>query len=356
MKRQRPDISSDRHQFSSSVFTHEIMARSLNAWVLTAVASMAAGLTLSACSSGSDGDQAQRTLSAAGASFPAAIYQRWFQGLSQQGVNVNYQSIGSGAGVRQFTAGTVDFGASDTPMKANAVDNVSRGVVQIPMTAGAIAVAYNNPSCELSLNQEQLAKIFLGQISNYNQVGCNDQEITVVHRSDGSGTTENFAKHLSAINPRWKTEVGVAKSVQWPTGVGAKGNEGVAAQLTQIEGGIGYVELAYVQGALEAAAVENASGKKVKPTNAAASEALGSIDLGPELIGGNANPKNGYPIVTFTWVLAYKTGNDDKTAMLKKTFNYMLSEEAQSQAPELGYISLPPEVVNKAKAAADSIN
>tara|TARA_B100001093_G_scaffold388952_1_gene375129 strand:+ start:157 stop:1224 length:1068 start_codon:yes stop_codon:yes gene_type:complete len=355
MKRQRPDISSDRHQFSSSIFILEIMARSLNAWALTAVASMTAGLTLSACSSG-DGNQAQRNLSAAGASFPAAIYQRWFQGLSQQGVYVNYQSIGSGAGVRQFTAETVDFGASDKPMKPEAISKVSRGVVQIPMTAGAIAVAYNNADCELSLTQKQLAGIFLGQITNYSELGCADKEINVVHRSDGSGTTFNFTKHLAAISPRWKTEVGVAKSVQWPTGVGAKGNEGVAAQLTQINGGIGYVELAYIQGALKAAAVENASGKKVKPTNATASEALGSIVLGPDLIGSNPNPKGGYPIVTFTWVLAYKTGNDDKTAMLKKTFNYMLSEEAQSQAPELGYISLPPEVVNKAKAAADSIN
>ncbi|KZR91769.1 Phosphate-binding protein PstS precursor [Synechococcus sp. MIT S9509] len=333
------------------------MQRSFLTRTLTVISGVAAGLSLAACStSGGSDEKVQGQLSAAGASFPAAIYQRWFQGLSSQGVFVNYQSVGSGAGVRQFTAETVDFGASDKPMKPEAIAKVSRGVVQIPMTAGAVAVAYNNPGCDLSLTQKQLAGIFLGQITNYNELGCDDKAINVVHRSDGSGTTYNFTKHLEAISPEWKQDVGADKSVKWPTGVGAKGNEGVSAQLNQIAGGIGYVELAYVKGDLQAAAVQNASGEQVKPTNATASEALGSIDLGPDLIGGNPNPKAGYPIVTFTWVLAYKTGNDDKTTMLKKTFNYMLSEEAQSQAPELGYVSLPPDVVNQSKAAADSIN
>lgn len=333
------------------------MQRSFLTRTLTVMSGVVAGLSLAACStSGGSDEKVQGKLSAAGASFPAAIYQRWFQGLSSQGVNVNYQSVGSGAGVRQFTAETVDFGASDKPMKPEAIAKVSRGVVQIPMTAGAIAVAYNNPGCDLSLTQKQLAGIFLGQITNYSELGCDDKAINVVHRSDGSGTTYNFTKHLEAISPEWKKDVGADKSVKWPTGVGAKGNEGVSAQLNQIAGGIGYVELAYVKGDLQAAAVQNASGEQVKPTNATASEALASIDLGPDLIGGSPNPKGGYPIVTFTWVLAYQTGNDDKTPMLKKTFNYMLSEEAQSQAPELGYVSLPPEVVSQAKAAADSIN
>ncbi len=331
------------------------MTRSLLTRTAAAVAGIGAAVSLVSCSSGGEGDKVTGRLSAAGASFPAAIYQRWFQDLSPQGLNVNYQSVGSGAGVRQFTAGTVDFGASDKPMKPEAIAKVDRGVVQIPMTAGAIAVAYNNPGCELQLNQEQLANIFLGKIKNYSELGCDDQTIKVVHRSDGSGTTYNFTKHLAAISPEWKTSVGSDKSVQWPTGIGAKGNEGVAAQLTQIDGGIGYVELAYVKGNLQAAALQNASGQQVKPTNVTASEALGSIDLGPDLIGGNPNPTGGYPIVTFTWVLAYKTGNSDKTPLLKKAFDFMLSDEAQSKAPELGYVSLPPEVVTKAKAAANSI-
>ena len=317
---------------------------------------VAAGLSLAACTSTENSkSNIEGTLSAAGASFPAAIYQRWVSDLAPQGIQVNYQSVGSGAGVRQFTAGTVDFGASDKPMKPEAIAKVSRGVVQIPMTAGAIAVAYNNAGCELKLTQDQLAGIFLGSIKNYSELGCDSKAIKIVHRSDGSGTTYNFTKHLSAISPEWKDNVGADKSVQWPSGIGAKGNEGVSAQLQQIDGGIGYVELAYVKGDLQAAAVQNGSGEKVVPTNKTASEALGSIDLGPDLIGGNPNPMGGYPIVTFTWVLAYANNNAEKLPLLQKTFNYMLSDEAQSKAPELGYVSLPPEVISKAKEAVASI-
>ena len=322
----------------------------------TALIGIAAAFSLAACSSSDQGTSKQQgRLAAAGASFPAAIYQRWFQDLAPQGIQVNYQSVGSGAGVRQFTAGTVDFGASDKPMQAEAIAKVNRGVVQVPMTAGAIAVAYHNPGCELKLRREQLAGIFLGKIRDYSELGCDAKRIKVVHRSDGSGTTYNFTKHLSAISPEWKSDVGANKSVSWPTGVGAKGNEGVAAQLTQIDGGIGYVELAYVKGDLQAAAVQNGSGQQVVPTNASASKALGSIDLGPNLIGSNANPMDGYPIVTFTWVLAYANGNGSNTAVLKSTFDYMLSEVSQAKAPELGYVSLPPEVIVQAKAAANTI-
>ncbi|QEY32600.1 phosphate ABC transporter substrate-binding protein PstS [Synechococcus sp. RSCCF101] len=322
---------------------------------LAATLGLAGTLTLAAC--GGAGDDAAGggsegptgSLNAAGASFPAAIYQRWFQQLAEKGVNVNYQSVGSGAGVRQFQAETVDFAASDAPMKEDAIAEVSRGVLQIPMTAGAIAVAYNFEGCELALNQEQLAGIFLGSITNFSEVGCDDKPIRVVHRSDGSGTTFNFTKHLAAISPEWDGGPGADKSISWPVGVGAKGNEGVSAQLKQIDGGIGYVEVAYVKDGLQAAALENASGESVMPTNETESLALASIDLGPDLIGGNPNPDQGYPIVTFTWILAYETGNGDKTPLLKETFDFMLSEEAQAQAPELGYVTLPPEVVAKSK-------
>ena len=330
------------------------MRRITPARVVTGLAGVAASLSLVSCSIGGGGGPTGN-LSGAGASFPAAIYQRWFQELAGQGVKVNYQSVGSGAGVRQFTAGTVDFGASDAPMKAEDIAKVSRGVLQIPMTAGAIAVAYNNPGCELKLSQQQLAEIFLGKITNYSQLGCADQKLTVVHRSDGSGTTYNFTKHLAAISGAWKNGPGTSKTVAWPTGVGAKGNEGVAAQLNQVEGGLGYVEAAYVKGNLQAAALTNASGATVKPTSATESEALGSIDLGPDLIGGNPNPLKGYPIVTFTWILAYKEGNGPKAELLRKAFNFMLSEQAQAQAPELGYVTMPPAVIEKSKAAVAKI-
>lgn len=332
------------------------MRRSFQARALTAIAGLTAGVSLAACSSGGGGDQVKGKLSGAGASFPAAIYTRWFQELAPEGIQVNYQSVGSGAGVRQFQAGTVDFGASDAPMKPEDIAKVSRGVLQIPMTAGAIAVAYNLPGCDLKLTQQQLADIFLGTIKNFSDVGCDDKAITVVRRSDGSGTTYNFTKHLSAISDAWKSGPGTGKSVAWPTGVGAKGNEGVAAQLNQIDGGLGYVEVAYVKGKLQAAALANASGEQVKPSNESESTALASIDLGPDLIGGNPNPPKGYPIVTFTWILAYKDGNGDKTERLQKAFNYMLSEKSQIQAPELGYVSLPAEVVEKSKAAVAQIS
>ncbi|MBW0167345.1 MAG: phosphate ABC transporter substrate-binding protein PstS [Vulcanococcus sp.] len=330
------------------------MRRTTTARVLIGLAGVAAGLSLASCSVGG-GSGPAGNLAGAGASFPAAIYQRWFQELAGQGVRVNYQSVGSGAGVRQFTAGTVDFAASDAPMKADEIAKVSRGVLQIPMTAGAIAVAYNNAGCELKLSQQQLADIFLGKITNYSQLGCADKKITVVHRSDGSGTTYNFTKHLAAISDAWKNGPGTSKTVAWPTGVGAKGNEGVAAQLNQVEGGLGYVESAYVKGKLQAAALTNGSGQVVKPTSASESEALASIDLGPDLIGGNPDPMKGYPIVTFTWILAYQNGNAAKAELLKKAFNFMLSEQAQAQAPALGYVTMPAPVIEKAKAAVAKI-
>lgn len=330
------------------------MRRTTTARVLIGLAGIAAGLSLASCSVGG-GSGPGGNLAGAGASFPAAIYQRWFQELAGQGVRVNYQSVGSGAGVRQFTAGTVDFAASDAPMKEDEIAKVSRGVLQIPMTAGAIAVAYNNAGCDLKLSQQQLAEIFLGKITNYSQLGCADKKITVVHRSDGSGTTYNFTKHLAAISDAWKSGPGTSKTVAWPAGVGAKGNEGVAAQLNQVDGGLGYVESAYVKGKLQAAALTNASGQAVKPTSASESEALGSIDLGPDLIGGNPNPIKGYPIVTFTWILSYKSGNGPKADVLKKAFNFMLSEQAQTQAPALGYVTMPAPVIEKAKAAVAKI-
>jgi phosphate transport system substrate-binding protein len=156
------------------------------------------------------------TLSGAGASFPAPIYQRWFQDLSSKGVRVNYQSVGSGAGVRQFISRTVDFAASDVPMKPEELAKVPQGVVQIPMTAGAIAVAYNNPGCDLKLSQNQLVGIFQGKITNYSQLGCAAKPIKVVVRADGSGTTANFTAHLAAIDPTWKQQIGAAKSVLSP--------------------------------------------------------------------------------------------------------------------------------------------
>jgi len=295
------------------------------------------------------------SLQGAGASFPAGIYQRWFSDLAKQGVRVNYQSVGSGAGVRQFQAGTVDFGASDAPLDAAEASAIARGVVQLPLTAGAIAVAYNLPGCTLKLSQVQLVEVFLGRITNFRQLGCADQAIQVVFRSDGSGTTYNFTRSLAAFSPSWSKGPGVGKSVNWPTGVGAKGNEGVAANLLQTRGAIGYTEASYVRGPLQAAAVANRSGQFAQPDNSNASQALASINLGEALTGSDPNPSRGYPIVTFTWVLLYKSGNAGKLPALQKAFGYALSDQAQAEAPGLGYVSLPAPVLNKARKALATV-
>jgi phosphate transport system substrate-binding protein len=317
--------------------------------LLRSALGLAALINLSSCSNG-------QTLQAAGASFPAGLYQRWFADLaSKDKIRVNYQSVGSGAGVRQFQAGTVDFAASDKPLDGQDAAAIKRGVVQLPLTAGAIAVAYNLPGCKLKLSQEQLVQIFEGKIRNFKQLGCADQPIQVVVRSDGSGTTYNFTNSLAAFSPSWKKGPGVGKSVNWPTGVGAKGNEGVAASLLQTKGSIGYVEAAYVRGVLQAAAIANRTGSFSLPDAANASQALATINLGDDLTGSDPNPSAGYPIVTFTWVLLYKNGNAAKLPALQRTFNYALSEAAQKQAPSLGYIPLPAPVLAKAKDALASV-
>jgi phosphate transport system substrate-binding protein len=317
---------------------------------LAGAAGLGSLLALAGCGGGNP------PLQGAGASFPASIYQRWFSDLaSKQGVQVNYQSVGSGAGVRQFLAGTVDFGASDAPMKADELGQAKQGVVQLPLTAGAIAVAYNLPGCELKLSQAQVVGIFQGRIRNFKDLGCANQPIQVIVRSDGSGTTKNFTSSLSAFSPAWKAGPGSGKSVNWPTGVGAKGNEGVAASLQQRQGSLGYVEVSYVRGPLQAAAIQNASGRFAKPDNASASTALASIELGADLTGSNPNPAAGYPIVTFTWVLLNKTGNGNRLASLQTAFSYALSDAAQAKAPSLGYISLPKPVLEKARAALATV-
>jgi phosphate transport system substrate-binding protein len=214
------------------------------------------------------------TLSGAGASFPAPLYQRWFADFNKTNpsVTVSYQSVGSGAGVKQFTAGTVDFGASDVAMKDEEISKVPKGVLMLPMTAGSIVLAYNLPDLQapLKLSRAATADIFLGKIKKWNDpaiakanpgVKLPDSAIGVVYRSDGSGTTAVFTKFLSAISSDWKTKVGDGKTVNWPSGTGAKGNEGITAQVQQNQGSLGYVEYGYAkQNGLKFASLENSRG------------------------------------------------------------------------------------------------
>ena len=296
------------------------------------------------------------TLNGAGATFPAPIYQRWFQDYSQStGNRVNYQSVGSGSGVRQYVAGTVDFGASDEPISSKEASKVKRGVVQIPMVGGTIAVAYNKPGCTLKLTQKQTVDVFSGTIKDWKALGCAAGPILVVHRSDGSGTTFAFTNSLDAFGG-WKP--GVGKSVKWPVGIGGKGNEGVSGTVKTTSGSIGYVNTGFVKSnKLQVAAIQNKSGQFVLPSAKSGAIALNSIKLDANLAGENPNPSasGAYPISTLTWILAYKSGNGAKTADIQKALNYALSGKAQSIADDLGYVPLSGSILNKSRIAVKRI-
>ena len=325
--------------------------------VLAALAAVATGGTLVACGSAPETASTftPQTLTAAGATFPAPLYQRWFNDYATSGGHkVSYQAVGSGAGVRQYVAGTVDFGASDGAIKDEKIP--ASGLVHIPMTGGAIVPAYNNPGCDAKMTQTQLADVFLGKITNWSTFGCADKGIKVVYRSDGSGTTQGFTNSLSAFSPEWKEKVGTGKAVTWKTGVGAKGNSGVAAQIKQMDGAIGYLNYGYVSGGkFQQVALENKDGNYVLASAETSAAGLSKIVLDDKLRGADANPsgENAYPIVSLTWILAYPEA--PKNAAVKDTLRYMLSEEAQSKSDSLGYVPLPESLRQKALAAVDTL-
>ena len=312
--------------------------------------------TLAALGAGATAS-AQSTLNGAGATFPAPFYQRAFAGLASQGVRVNYQSVGSGAGVRQYVAGTVDFGATDEPIKASEAAKVKRGVVQFPAVGGTIAIAFNKADCKgLKLTQQQAADIFLGKIKTWDQLKCGKGPITVAHRSDGSGTTFAFTNSLSAFSSEWKSKVGEGKSVQWPVGVGGKGNEGVAGVINNTPGAIGYLNQAFVRGNIKAAALQNKAGKFVMPTLKGGAAALNNIRLDANLAGEDPNPAgaDSYPISTLTWILAYQNDNGPKAGSIRKAMLFLLGP-AQNLADELGYVPLKGSILKQAKAAVAKI-
>jgi phosphate transport system substrate-binding protein len=313
---------------------------------------------------------AAQQLSGAGASFPAPLYQRWAVEYNKLHPNVqtNYQSVGSGAGVKQFTQGTVDFAASDAAMSDEEIEKVKQGVVMIPATAGSIVIAYNLPEVkDLKLSRDTYAGIFLGKITKWNDpaiakdnpdVKLPDLPINVAFRSDGSGTTFVFTKHLSAISPDFADEVGTDKSVTWPAGAGGKGNEGVTALVKQTPGTIGYIEYGYaVNNGLSMASLQNKAGKFVKPTAESGVATLGHVEFPENLRIWPEDPAgdDDYPIATFTWLLLYKKYSDAaKLKALKEFITYGLTD-GQKFSSELGYIPLPAAVVEKSKAALASV-
>ena len=299
--------------------------------------------------------QAAVRLAGVGATFPDAIYQRWFSMLAKSGIKVNYQAIGSGGGRKAFINQTVAFGATDDPISEKDIKKVSRGVVQIPTVGGSIAVAYNKPGCTLKLTQKQVVSIFMGSINNWKQLGCGDGSIRVVHRSDGSGTTAAFTESLQSFSKEWT--LGSGKSVNWKVGVGGKGNNGVAGSLTTTQGSIGYLNQAFVKGVLKAAAVQNKAGQFVLPNATSGAKALAGIKLDKNLAGGNPNPSasGAYPIATLTYLLFYAKGNGSKAAGLREMITLMLSDKYQALADDLGFVPLRESIQTAAQKAVARI-
>ena len=300
---------------------------------------------------------ARTRLSAAGASFPSKIYTRWFADLAKSGgARVNYQAIGSGSGRKAFLDETVDFGASDDPMKQVDIDKAKRGLVQIPMTGGTIAFAYNMPGCDIKLTQEQAVQVAIGEINNWSQLGCDDQKMVWVYRSDGSGTTAAFTNSMNSFSKKWN--LGVGKAVQWPTGVGAKGNAGIAGVIRNTVGSIGYLNQSYIKNEIKAVPLQNKWGDFVEPSVEAGAKALNGIVLDENLAGTDPNPEaeGAYPIATLTWILAYETGNGKKTEAIKTTLSKLLSTEYQEKASVLGYVPLRGDILEKSRAAVQKIS
>ena len=310
-------------------------------------------------------------LQGAGATFPAPLYQRWIAEYTKSApdTQINYQPVGSGAGIKQFTQNLVAFGASDAAMKDDEIAAVKAGVVLIPATAGSIVLAYNLPGIEnLKLSREAYVGIFLGKIKKWNDPAIAKANggaklpgtaITVCERSDGSGTTFVFTKHLSAISPEFKDQLGEGTSVTWPTGVAGKGNDGVTALIKQTPGAIGYIEYGYaVHNKIPFAALQNKSGEFVTATTASGAATLATTQFPPDLLRAwpsDPEGKEAYPIATFTWLLLYKKyDNAPIGEAVKKFVNFGLTD-GQKFAEELGYIPLPKEVVGKCLEALKTV-
>jgi phosphate transport system substrate-binding protein len=315
---------------------------------------------------------AQTKLNGAGATFPNPIYSKWFSEYHKlhPDIEINYQSIGSGGGIRQVIAGTVDFGASDGPMTDEMLKEAKTTILHMPTVLGADVPAYNIPgvSAELKFTPDALAGIFLGKITKWNDkaiTGANpgvslpDRDIIVVHRSDGSGTTYIWTDYLSKISPEWQSQAGKGTSVKWPIGLGGKGNEGVAGSIRQLQGSIGYVELIYaVQNNISYGSVKNAAGNFVKAslesvTAAAASAPKMPADFRVSIT--NAPGKDAYPISSFTWLLIPAQSKDASHGKILADFLNWMVTDGQKMTAALSYAPLPEGVVQKEKEAIKQI-
>jgi phosphate transport system substrate-binding protein len=313
---------------------------------------------------------AQMTINGAGATFPYPIYSKWFDEYAKvdPSVRFNYQSIGSGGGQKQILAQTVDFGASDGPMSDDNLAKAPGKLLHIPTVAGADVVAYNLPGNPvLKLDPDAIAGVFLGQIKKWNDpkiaalnpgIKLPDQDIVVVHRSDGSGTTYIWTDYLSKISPEWKQKVGTNTSVNWPTGLGGKGNEGVAGQIKQTPGALGYVELIYaVQNKMPFADVKNASGEFVKASLESITAAMATAQIPDDFRFSMTNaPGNGaYPIAGATWLLVYEQQKDPMKGKKLVEFLKWAMKDGEKMARDLQYAPLPENVQERVLKRVDEI-
>ena len=316
----------------------------------------------------------QTTLNGAGATFPYPMYSKWFNEYhkAHPDVEINYQSIGSGGGIRQVLAGTVDFGASDGPMTDEQLSQYKAGkLFHIPTVLGAVVPAYNVPgvNAELKFPPDVLAGIYLGRITKWNDaalvktnpgVNLPNQDIIVIHRSDGSGTTYIFTDYLSKVSSDWATGVGKNTSVKWPVGLGGKGNEGVAGMIRQMSGGIGYIELIYaVQNKIPYGVVRNAAGNYVKASLESVTAAAGSMKNMPadfRVSITNAPGKDAYPISSFTWLLIPEKSKDpNKGKILNGFLNWML-DDGEKMTADLTYAPLPESVISKVRETVKQVH
>lgn len=335
---------------------------------------LVAAVTVAALAAGADGAAAQQpiTLNGAGATFPFPLYSKWSQVYAdERNVQINYQSIGSGGGIRQFIAKTVDFGASDGPMTDEQITDAGGRVLHIPMVAGAVVPVYNVQGIGQGLNFTAgvLADIFLGRITKWNDpriVQFNPKanlpatDIVVMHRSDGSGTTAIWVNYLSKVSPMWKTRVGEGTSVNWPTGLGGRGNEGVAGLVRQTPNSLGYIELAYaLTNKMTFGNVRNKAGQFVRPTLSSTTKAMeGALKNIPEdyrIFFTNPDGRDVYPIAGFTWILIYGEQGDQAKGKALAEFLWWATHEGQKYAAPLLYASLPKSLVTRIERTLKSV-
>ena len=340
---------------------------------LVVVTGLVLSVFLTACGPGGGPKNSAVNLQGAGASFPNPLYQKWISeyGKANPNVKIDYQSIGSGGGIKQIKEQTIDFGASDAPMKDDDLKSAPGEILHVPTVLGAVVITYNLPGLTkpLRFSSETIADIFLGKIKKWNDpkiaadnpgVTLPAADITVVHRSDSSGTSAVFTDYLSKVSPEWKEKVGAGVSPSWPVGIGGKGNEGVTGQVKNTPNTIGYVELAYaVQNNLPVAELKNSAGNFIKPSiDSVVAAAAGSIATTPDdLRVSITNPTGAeaYPIASYTYLLVYKDQKDATKGKALVDYLWWAIHDGEGYAKDLQYAPLPPEIVKRAEGKVNSI-